>query len=398
MTNAIDLATAESTVSASASEKKPEEVIAHHFSTALLPSLPCIEVPAPKDIAKNQALIGGYAYQIIAQQSQQMSKLRSQVLADTDIEPLHQMRITTRRLRSALILFSEVICVGETPLKDASKMASKSVSKKIEKTDHVKLVKAVKKLTQALGMVRDLDVMQAWFEEVMITHHKKAAHRLSKKEKQAIQTLLKKLKKRRKKQFPQLEKMLKGSAYKKLTRQFKQWVKRPKFSPLAQETAHRSAAQSIIEPVTDLLKHAGWQMATQTVTHQGNAQIIPIADISLAQLNQHLQTEGERLHDLRKQIKRVRYQTEFFRGLYGLTYAAQVREFRTLQKILGQLQDQLVISEFLTTEIGPDWTEKLPTIEADFQQSRLALWQTWQPYQLKYLKLHSALVTDLEAA
>ncbi|MEM9092363.1 MAG: CHAD domain-containing protein, partial [Cyanobacteria bacterium P01_F01_bin.53] len=122
--------------------------------------------------------------------------------------------------------------------------------------------------------------------------------------------------------------------------------------------------------------------------------VTPLANITRPQLNDYLSEEGESLHELRKQIKRVRYQTEFFRGIYGITYAAQIREFRTLQKILGQLQDQIVISQFLAEELGTDWAKKLPTIEADFQQSRLALWQQWQPYQRKYLKLSGLLAGE----
>ncbi|MEL6854214.1 MAG: CHAD domain-containing protein, partial [Cyanobacteria bacterium J06607_13] len=55
----------------------------------------------PEQIAKDATLLGGYAYQIIRQQSKQVFKLRSQVLADTDPENLHQMRIGTRKLAAA---------------------------------------------------------------------------------------------------------------------------------------------------------------------------------------------------------------------------------------------------------------------------------------------------------
>ncbi len=116
-----------------------------------------------------------------------------------------------------------------------------------------------------------------------------------------------------------------------------------------------------------------------------------LKSISLARLNQQLDQCGEQLHDLRKQIKTIRYQTEFFRSLYGIHYAAQIRELRTLQGILGQLRDQLVVSEFLAKELGLEWSEKLPTVYEAFQSSRLELWQQWQPLQEKYLGLHERL-------
>lgn len=344
----------------------------------------------PADIVKNKALLGGYAYHIIRQQSKQISKLRSQVLADTDIEDLHEMRISSRRLRSALSIFSDVVEIAKSD--NAGKNTGKKRAAKIGPRNHNdKLIKGLKDLTQTLGTVRDLDVMKQWFEQTLQDHKQAKTTPFKKAEKKEIKLLLKRIKKQRKKQFSQLEITLKGDAYKKLVRQFKQWVKQPTFSATAQQPADSAAAQKIIEPITHLLAHPGWQMATRKTTRQGQAQFTPLANITLPQLNEHLSKEGENLHELRKQIKRVRYQTEFFRGIYGITYAAQIREFRTLQKILGQLQDQIVISQFLTEAIGENWAKKLPTIEADFQQSRLALWQQWQPYQRKYLKLRSSL-------
>ncbi len=336
-----------------------------------------------QQISQDEALLGGYAYQIIRQQSKRVFKLRSQVLADTDPEPLHQMRIGTRRLRSALSLFADVIKIG-TPQPEKANTNSQLVSS----------AKAVGQLTKALGKVRDLDVMQQWFEQTLVASEDKGSsatdHDLSKAEKKTVEALLKKLKKRRKKQFSRLEKFLQKKSYKNLTRLFKRWIKQPEFEPAAQQLAQRAAATRIIAPVTDLLRHSGWLVATR----QQNNQAVPINNISLSKLNRLFEEEGDRLHDLRKQIKAIRYQTEFFRGLYDITYAAQVREFRNLQSILGELQDQIVVGQFLADELGSDWQQQLPAIEAAFQTSRLELWQQWQPYQQKYLKLRSDLPKD----
>ncbi|MEL6158308.1 MAG: CHAD domain-containing protein [Cyanobacteria bacterium J06623_5] len=361
------------------------------------------DMTVPEQVTKDATLLGGYAYQIIRQQSKQVFKLRSQVLADTDPENLHQMRIGTRRLAAALQLFDDVIEIS--PAQSAADVSAAN------------LLKSVQKLTKALGKVRDLDVMQAWFGQVLqekvskekvskekVSKEKAAKSKaaknkaakqknastpsLSKKEKKVIQTLLKKLKKQRKKELSKLNSALGSRSYKALAAHFKRWTKQPAFSPAAQQAAVAGAAGKIVVPLTDLLLHPGWQIATRRQA----GQLSPIKSISLDRLNQALEESGQRLHDLRKQIKRTRYQTEFFRGLYGITYAAQVREFRTLQKVLGELQDQLVISDFLARELGADWPKKLPTIQSGFQSSRLDLWRAWQPLQGKYLKLRSQLV------
>jgi len=342
----------------------------------------------PDQIAKDATLLGGYAYQIIRQQSKKVFKLRSHVLADTDIEHLHDMRIGTRKLRAALLLFSDVI----KPIDNAD---AKSITA---------LAGPVKQLTKALGKVRDFDVMQAWFAAALEASAKETATKemagretagldFSKKEKKTIATLLKKLKKRRKKQFAQMEELLKSSDYKKTVKRCKQWLKQPTFSPAAEASAHANAIGRIVEPLTELLQHPGWQIATR----KRSQVLAPNKSITLPKLNQQLDIHGEQLHDLRRQIKQVRYQTEFFRSLYGITYAAQIRELRTLQKVLGGLQDQLVITEFLTAELGDCWAKKLPTLHQSFQASRLELWKQWQPLQAKYLKLGAQLEKDVAA-
>ncbi len=362
----------------------------------------------PDQMAKDNSCLGGYAYQIIDQQAKRIAKLRSQVIEDTDIEPLHQMRVSTRRLRSALALFEDVI----------------EIKGKGKKSLTPKLTKAVKKLTQTLGNVRDLDVMQQWFEQALLEHSKsehsgnKAQRKGSSKEEsskeetdkkeekdnsiryfskseiETIHTLIKRLKQRRKIRFADLKAFLKGDTYKTLLKQLKKWVKEPAFTAVAQQSACHGAAQKIVAPIASLLEHPAWAVAAQ---RQGQ-QIVPLANITLKQLDQQLNKQAELIHDLRKQTKQVRYQAEFFRGLYGITYAAQIREFRDIQEILGKLQDQAVISEFLSHELDTNWSKQLPTIEAAFQASRLDLWQQWQPYQKKYLKLRSKLPQAKQAA
>ncbi|NJM98217.1 MAG: CHAD domain-containing protein [Phormidesmis sp. RL_2_1] len=336
-----------------------------------------------QQISQDETLLGGYAYQIIRQQSKRIFKLRSQVLADQDMEALHEMRIGTRRLRAALALFTDVVEI-HSPASGATQTLIDQTLIDQTLIDQ-NLTKGVGKLTKALGKVRDTDVMQQWLKTVMQTSL------TDKKEKKTVRSLLKKLKKRRQKAFSHMEKFLKGKTYKTLKKQIKQWVEQPTFSPTAQQPAAREAVTRIVEPINQLLQQPGWLIATRKQRHQ----TMPSNDITLAELNQLLAQEGAHLHSLRKQIKGIRYQMEFFRGLFDITYAAQVREFRTLQNLLGQLQDQLVIAQFFTDELGPEWPQQLPTIEAAFKTSRLALWQQWQPYQDKYLKLRHHLPLHL---
>ena len=59
------------------------------------------------------------------------------------------------------------------------------------------------------------------------------------------------------------------------------------------------------------------------------------------------------LHGLRKQIKQLRYQTEFFAPQYDATYQKQIKDFKVIQDILGTLQDAWVLAQTLRKLHGP---------------------------------------------
>ena len=71
----------------------------------------------------------------------------------------------------------------------------------------------------------------------------------------------------------------------------------------------------------------------------------------------YLNQQGSDLHDLRKQIKHVRYQTEFFLDFFSRAYKTQTEEFHTLQDVLGELQDSAVLSQFLAQVLGKHWPQ-----------------------------------------
>ena len=86
--------------------------------------------------------LGDYAYQAVQKHFKKSTKPEAEVLADTDPEALHQMRVGMRRLRTALMVFESAI--------DLPKTVSET---------------RIKKFAQVLGAVRDIDVMQAKLTE-----------------------------------------------------------------------------------------------------------------------------------------------------------------------------------------------------------------------------------------
>jgi CHAD domain-containing protein len=96
--------------------------------------------------------VGQFAQQVIAEQYQRMVSQEKGVLADEDPEYLHQMRVGSRRLRTALQVFSQVV-----------KLPKQAGTQRI------------RKIAQTLGALRDLDVQIADIqsEYVQQVSHKK---------------------------------------------------------------------------------------------------------------------------------------------------------------------------------------------------------------------------------
>ena len=87
------------------------------------------------------------ARQIIVNYFHLMMSYKEGAKAGSDIEFVHEMRVTSRRLRAAMDNFAA--CFPEKPFK--------------------KHYKKVKSITQTLGAVRDLDVLIARFEKELVT-------------------------------------------------------------------------------------------------------------------------------------------------------------------------------------------------------------------------------------
>ena len=87
------------------------------------------------------------ARQIIVDYFHLMMSYKEGAKAGSDIEFVHEMRVTSRRLRAAMDNFAA--CFPEKPFK--------------------KQYKKVKSITQTLGAVRDLDVLIARFEKELST-------------------------------------------------------------------------------------------------------------------------------------------------------------------------------------------------------------------------------------
>lgn len=299
-----------------------------------------------------QLSLGEVAYRGIQKHFKKSTKYQDGVLADRDPENLHQMRVGMRRLRTALEVFGPAIDLPE---------AAQSSQ--------------VTKIAKQLGKVRDLDVLQLWFQHFL------SISSTSTEEAQEIKRVLGRLNKRRQKKFAQLPKLFKSKLYRQFVAAYQDWLEKPQYQAIAMMPVLDVVPDLLLPLLSQLFLHPGWLVATEPL----EGHIYPMVGMSMEALDQVLVQEGPDLHDLRKQMKRVRYQTEFFIPFFGKTYQTQTRGFRDLQELLGLFQDEAVLNEFLVKELGASWPDQLPSLAKLLQEERFRNWKKWQAQQLKYL-------------
>ncbi len=89
--------------------------------------------------------MGDCAEQSISKFVRKIALCEAAVLDDTDPEPLHRMRVGMRRLRTVLQIFSPLVVLPESCTQ-----------------------KAVSRLTKALGIVHDLDIMGETLQQAIL--------------------------------------------------------------------------------------------------------------------------------------------------------------------------------------------------------------------------------------
>ena len=292
--------------------------------------------------------LGDWASLAIKKHLQKVIKHEEDVLHDQDPEALHQMRVGMRRLRSAIKGFAPALLLPK-PAQDEK----------------------IGKIAHQLGSLRDLDVLR----ETLQTRHKPT---LPPEEQEALETALARLGQQRRQTSAAVQKTLERQRYNNLKQSLKKWLKQPTYQEIAQMPIQEVLPDLLLPEVSRFLLHPGWLVGT-TFKQGINFQELDAATV------QRLAAQGPLLHSLRKETKRVRYQMELFTDFYGQPFAAYVEDVKTIQEILGQIQDNLVLSQFLTDVLGSKVKSVLPTLTEQLAQMDYQAWQQWQPIQQRFL-------------
>jgi CHAD domain-containing protein len=277
------------------------------------------------------------------------------VIADRDIEDLHQMRVGMRRLRSTIRGFAVAL--------DLPKRAREQ---------------KVGKIARILGELRDLDVLG---EELKLNYEP----HLPPPEIKILQAVREVLGKQRQEALQRVRACLGSKMYLDFKAALEEWLESPRYLPISRLEMTTVVADLLLPQASHLLLHSGWLVGFEEAQ----------------EVEKLLQEQGILLHDLRKEAKRSRYNMELCSQFYGARYQEYLEDIKTLQSLLGEIQDSFVLGEFLGRVEGKNWSKSLPSLVGRFEAIRQEKWQEWQPLQGKFLQpetrrdFHLVILNDL---
>ncbi|MEM7716516.1 MAG: CHAD domain-containing protein [Cyanobacteria bacterium P01_A01_bin.68] len=291
-----------------------------------------------------------YAYQAIQKHFHKVLKWEKAVKNDRDPEALHQMRVGMRRLRSAVNGFDLAIVLPKQ-LQDRN----------------------IRKIARSLGYLRDLDVLIANLENTYKPH-------LPAREQEVLRAVFTALEKQREKALSHVKITLKDECYKSFKKSSKHWLEKPAYHSSAQLPVEQVVSDLLLPELSRFLLHPGLLVGTEIQAEE----VLLVKNWQAEDLENLLVREGEHLHSLRKQAKRLRYQMELFIDLGNENYNFYVSDIKNIQDILGEMQDSEVLMSWLKRVCKSDIDTSLPTLSILIGDTRYRVWQQWQDLQEKY--------------
>jgi CHAD domain-containing protein len=227
-------------------------------------------------------------------------------LQGDDNEELHDMRVATRRMRSAFDIFSPAF------------------DPKIMK----RFLKGLRKVGKALGMVRDMDVLL----ENALTYQKNLKEIKQPDFEPLVNGWRRQIEKRRSK----MTRHLRSEAYQNFKYNFNLFLQQP-------DTQKDSI---VFDPGTDsrLGDTVPILIYSRYAAVRAYEAMLPTASMS-------------QLHALRIDFKRFRYTLEYFREILGENVGQIISELKQLQDHLGELHDAVVACDLIKSFLI-DWDEQ----------------------------------------
>ena len=234
------------------------------------------------------------------------------VLSDRDPEFVHQARVATRRMRSALILFHNALP---------------------ERTV-IYFEERLKWLGGLFGAVRDLDVFI-----INLTSYKDKLSSFPKEKRQTLESLVVE---RRRAPLIALNEALNSRRYHYFERRLTRFLEEP--------SSASSGSRMGMKPIREVAPQAITQRFENVIAQSRKTLANP-------KLNE--------FHCLRIQMKRLRYTVEFMAPPYGAAFDDLIQRSVAVQDCLGELQDTVSHQKLIKTILA-DWQGKLVDPELIF--------------------------------
>lgn len=218
-----------------------------------------------------------------------MCALRKQALNWTDPEGVHQMRVLSRRLRSAIADFEPYLRKTRLP------------------------ITKVRTIARSLGAVRDEDVALAALERLQADTHGAVA--------QGLEILINERQLRRDQSRSDLQKAIRPSAITELLDDYESRLRDP--APSSQ--AHPAQTEA---PASPTFRNIGVRVIRTR-----------LKELQAASPHIYFPSDNKELHELRILSKGLRYAVELYAECWGQDLRAIAKEIAQLQTSLGELHD-----------------------------------------------------------
>jgi CHAD domain-containing protein len=287
--------------------------------------------------------LADYIYPAIQKEYVTILTLESKVISDDDIEAIHQMRVSLRRLRSQIQAFGSILDIPTV-------MGEQQIGK----------------IAKVLGKVRDLDVLKKTCKSREIN--------LPDAEKIYIDKVLATILKRRRKEILKVKLMINDRDYQYFKLGINNWLNNPQYLPTATVPVGSILPELLLPAIGKLFIDPSWWIDLDLDSGM---------DPELA-VSQLLLIHGEVFHNFRKQVKATRYLMEIFIDRYPARYQEYLKDVKQIHQLFGNIQDNLVLDKFVRKVVGKRAPTKLPTLYERMTRSNYLSWHSWQPIQARY--------------
>ena len=274
---------------------------------------------------------GEHAAALLRHITQRLVSLHAPVLEDRDPEPLHQMRVSMRRLRAILRQFGPAL---ELPAGVSDRR--------------------IGRVSRRLGVARDLDVLRQLLEDDLVP-------RLPEAEAQRLRPVLKQLRRERKLACEDLAQTLRSGSYLRLLSRLQRWQNDPRTTVIGDEPLRDWLLEWQAPLLAPVFAHPAWFVAG------------PRDDPDL-------------VHDLRKRCKEARYSLENLADHTGPRCAEWVKRFKRVQQLLGDLNDLRVLRAAIEDALEGKLKKTLPELHRLLDERSLSLWQEWRGFATELLQ------------